>query len=67
MKIYALILLTSLIAFAALSAINVQAQGQATVIVTPSLGGSTDPPEQPPLMTAPEYNSPQPQTQAIYS
>jgi hypothetical protein len=44
-KIFALTLLTTLIVFAALNAsvINVKAQSQATVIVTPSLGGTTDP------------------------
>jgi hypothetical protein len=44
-KIFALTLLTTLIVFAALNAsvINVKAQTQATVIVTPSLGGTTDP------------------------
>lgn len=42
-KIFALTLLTSLIVFAALSAMNVQAQSTATVIVLPSIGGTTDP------------------------
>ena len=43
-KIFALTLLTSLIVLAAFaSVVSVNAQSQATVIVTPSLGGTTDP------------------------
>jgi hypothetical protein len=44
-KIFALTLLTSLIVFAALGAINVQAQSTATIVLTQSIGGTatTDP------------------------
>jgi hypothetical protein len=42
-KIFALTLLTSLLVVAAFASVNVKAQTQATVIVTPSLGGTTDP------------------------
>ncbi len=42
-KIFALTLLTSLLLFAALSAISVQAQSTATVTVLSSIGGTTDP------------------------
>ncbi len=42
-KIFALTLLTSLLVIAAFASVSVKAQTQATVIVTPSLGGTTDP------------------------